>query len=501
MDTFLAALQMLMTPGTLIALVAGTAVGIVVGALPGLGSVLAISMALPLTFVLGPEVSIALLLGLYCGSVYGGSISAILINTPGTPQAAATILDGYPMARAGRADLALGWATTASAIGGIIATVILAIAAPLLAKVGLRFGPVEYFALGLFALTCIVSVSRENMVKGLLAALAGLFVAVIGQDSVTGHLRFHFGSFELSGGIGIVPFLVGLFAMSEVFWRASQRWLPPSDSAHSGFRFPGFGEIRSRATVLMKSSLIGTWIGTLPGVGATASSMVSYAEAKRSSKHRDNFGKGEPDGIIAAEAANNAVTSGAMVPTLSLGVPGDPVTAIMLGALVLQGITPGPRLFTENADLVLFIFLTLFVANFVLFICGALMAPLFSRILRVPEPLLLGCIVVLIALGTYSISSSHFDLLIVLIAGAVGFLLRCNGFPLAPIVIGFVLGPMVEQSLRQGLILTRGSFAEFFTYPIALFLFVLTALFLAIPMVRGPMARVLKRNDSRGPNQ
>ncbi|MCH8503456.1 MAG: tripartite tricarboxylate transporter permease [Ectothiorhodospiraceae bacterium] len=476
-------------PAAIIALIGGTFVGIIVGALPGLGSVLAISMALPLTFVLGQEASIALLLGLYCGSVYGGSISAILINTPGTPQAAATVMDGYPMARAGRVDLALGWATTASAIGGLIATVILAVASPLLAQVGLRFGPVEYFALGLFALTCIVSVSREHMVKGLIAGLLGLFVAVIGQDPITGHQRFHFGSFELSAGIGIVPFLVGLFALSEVLWRVSEKASASGGIMRSGFAFPGFREIRARAVVIVKSSLIGTWVGTLPGVGATAASMVSYAEAKRSSPNRDNFGKGEPDGLIAAEAANNGVTSGAMVPTLSLGIPGDPITAIMLGALVLQGITPGPRLFVDSGDVVLFIFMALFMANFVLFACGALMAPAFSRILRVPEPVLLACILVLVAVGTFSVNSNPFDLVIVLISGIAGFLLRYNGFPLAPIVIGFVLGPMIEQSLRQGLILTRGDLLAFVNYPIALALFILTVLLLLTPLFRRLLMR------------
>ncbi|MBA1148876.1 tripartite tricarboxylate transporter permease [Ectothiorhodospiraceae bacterium WFHF3C12] len=496
MDAFLSALQLLTGPSALVALVLGTMVGIIIGALPGLGSVLAITMALPLTFVLGQGASIALLLGLYCGSVYGGSISAILLNTPGTPQAAATGLDGHPLAISGRADLALGWATTASAIGGIIATIILAGAAPLLARVGLQFGPVEYFALGVFALTCIVSVSREDMTKGFIACLLGLFVAVIGQDSLTGHVRFDFDSFQLSAGIGLVPFLVGLFALSEVLWRVCQPGDPSQDRVmRSGFAFPGFAELKRRWSVLLKSSLIGTWVGSLPGVGATSASMVSYAEAKRSSPRRADFGKGEPDGLIAAEAANNGVTAGAMVPTLSLGVPGDPITAVMLGALVLQGITPGPRLFMEHADLMYFIFMALLLANVVLFVCGALMAPLFSRILRVPEPVLLSCIVVLIAIGTYSINSSPFDLLVVFVAGVSGLLLRYNNFPLAPIVIGFVLGPMIEESLRQGLLLSRGNFLGFFEHPIALTLFILTGIFLFLPFIRERLARMLRRGS------
>ncbi|MFI0471380.1 tripartite tricarboxylate transporter permease [Halomonas sp. HMF6819] len=498
MDSILAGLHLLLAPEALFSLTVATVVGIIVGALPGLGSVLAITMALPLTFVLGQSASITLLLGLYCGSVYGGSISAILLNTPGTPQAAATVLDGYPMARAGRADLALGWATTASAIGGIIATLILSIAAPLLARVGLKFGPIEYFALGVFALTCIVSVSKEDMIKGLMAALAGLFVAVVGQDTVTGALRFDFNSFELSAGIGLVPFLVGLFALSEVFWRASELYSVESVKAgKSRFTFPGFGELRNRWSVLLKSSLIGTWVGCLPGVGATSASMVSYAEAKRSSPRRANFGNGEPDGLIASEASNNAVTAGAMVPTLSLGVPGDPITAVMLGALALQGITPGPRLFIEQGDLINFIFMALLVANVLLFVCGALMTPLFSRILKVPEPILLCAIVVLVAIGTYSINASTFDLLIMFCAGVAGFLLRYGGFPLAPIVIGFVLGPMIEQSLRQGLIITRGDFLAFLHYPIALAFFILTLLFLLLPIMRSWLCSIFGQRQRK----
>ncbi|SDP72298.1 tripartite tricarboxylate transporter permease [Desulforhopalus singaporensis] len=484
MNELFIAVNMVLESASLIAITVGVFAGIIIGALPGLGSILGITMALPLTFVLPKEASIALLLALYCGSVYGGSIAAILINTPGTPQSAATLFDGHPMAKKGRADLALGWATTASFAGGVISTIILAAAAPLLASFGLRFGPVEYFALGLFALTCIVSVARENIIKGVLAGLFGLFAAVVGQDPLTGDIRFDFNSFELSAGIGLVPFLVGLFALSEVFWRLSEKHSGQNIVIRAGFKIPSFSELRQRFSVMIKSTLIGTWVGALPGIGATAASMVSYAEAKRSSPNSSRFGTGEPDGIIASESANNAVTGGALVPTLSLGIPGDPITAVMLGALVIQGVTPGPRLFTERPDIVYFIFLTLFAANFAMFIFGALLAPIFSRILRIPEQLLMPCIIVLVALGIYSINVDPFDLLVVFVSGIVGFVLRYNGFPLAPVVIGFVLSPLIEQSLRQGLILTDESFLQFFTHPIALVLFIATALFLVWPAVR-----------------
>lgn len=493
MDSILHALEAVATPLILFYMIAGTGAGIIIGAMPGLGSVLAITLALPLTFVLTPQAGITLLLGLYCGSVYGGSISAILINTPGTPQSAATLFDGYPMMKKGQGGLALGWATTASFIGGILSTIVLIVAAPLLARIGLKFGPVEYFALGLFALTCVVSVSQDDLLRGGAACLMGLIAATIGQDPLTGDVRLDFKSFELSAGIGLVPFLVGLFALSEVLWRVSERHATLSaDMPRSGFQAPSLGEMGRRWKVLFKSSMIGTWVGILPGIGATAASMVSYAEAARSSPNRAKFGTGEPDGIIASEAANNAVTSGALVPTLSLGIPGDPITAVMLGALVIQGITPGPRLFIQNGDLVTFIFVALFFVNIAMYLLGALLCPVFSRILRTPEPLLLSAVVVLIAIGTFTVNNNPFDLAVTLAAGVAGFLLRLARFPLAPIVIGFVLGPMIEQSFRQGMILKDGNFLGFFQEPIALGLFVLTALFLGWPIYRGARERRAK---------
>lgn len=481
MDSVINAVASLSDPFVIFLIIAGTGAGIIIGAMPGLGSVLAITLALPLTFVLAPQSSIILLLSLYCGSVYGGSLSAIAINTPGTPQSAATILDGYPMMMRGQGPQAMGWATVGSTLGGLLSAVILVVAAPLLARFGLEFGPIEYFALGIFSLTCVVAVSGEARLKGLIACLMGLLVATIGQDPLTGSVRMNFSSFELSAGVGLIPLLVGLFALSEVFWRISNRLDAASTNASIGFRLPALQDLLSRWKIILRSAVIGTGVGTLPGVGATAASMISYAEARRVSPNRQNFGKGEPDGILASETSNNAVTSGALVPTLSLGIPGDPITAVMLGALTLQGVTPGPRLFTENPDLTTFIFTGLFAINIAMFALGALICPLFSRIIRVPEPLLLAAVVVLIAIGTYSVNFNPFDLGLLLVAGLAGFVMRLLGFPLAPVVIGFVLGDMIEQSLRQGMILTKGDFLGFLNSPIALTLFALTVVFLLLP--------------------
>lgn len=490
MDIVTQALSMLASFPALVAIVLGTLYGIVIGAIPGLGSVLGITVILPFTFVFDQTVSIALLLGTYCGSVYGGCIPAILVNTPGTPQSAATLFDGYPMARRGAAGKALGWATLSSTLGGLGACVILMVAAPVLARFGLRFGPIEYFALGVFALTCIVSVARESLVKGVFGSAFGLFIAMIGQDPISGITRYSFDIFELSAGLSLIPVLVGLFALSEVIWRVAgpvEHSEPLKDKV--GISLPSFREVTAHWKVLVKSTLIGTWIGSLPGIGATAASLVSYAEAKRSAKDPKRFGTGIPEGVIASEAANNAVTAGALVPTLALGVPGDPITAVMLGAMTIQNIVPGPNLFVDHPALVTFLFLTLFIVNLVMFGLGTSLCPLFARALRIPEPVLMATVVALIVVGTYSVNLSGFDLIVLVAAGLVGFAFRWIEIPLAPVVIGFVLSPMIESSLRRGLIITRDNFWDFFASPIALALFVLTGLFLAWPALRWVLDR------------
>ncbi len=497
MDAFSLGLDHVLTLSALVAIVIGTIMGVAVGVLPGLGSVIGITMVLPFTFSMEQVPALALMLGIYCGSVYGGSISAIVINTPGTPQAAATALDGYPMAQRGEADLAIGWATVASVTGGLFSVGVLIIAAPQLAAFSLNFTSIEYFALGVFALICIANVSRGAMSKGLLAGAIGLFLATIGVDHVTGDMRFTFGSFEMTAGISLIPAIVGLFALSEVFIRASESTRVKAVIAHNvGFRLPPFSDWVPRLWLLLKSCVLGSFIGTLPGTGAATASFIAYSEAKRSAPNRDKLGTGEPDGIVAAESANNAVTGSAMVPTLALGIPGDPVTAVMLGTFIVHGLAPGPRLFTEHLDLVYAVFLILVVVNLVMFVVGALGAQIFTRALKVPEPLLMTMVVVIAIVGAYGVRGNPLDLVTAFLAGLGGFALRKAGFPLAPLVIGMVLSEMIENSLRQGLLLTRGSFLAFFERPIALTLFILTAFLLVWPAIRWLRGRKREaRND------
>lgn len=490
MDAVIAGFAQATTTYALAMALVGTVVGVLVGVLPGLGSVVGITMVLPFTFTMPQAPSLALMLGVYCGSVYGGSISAIVINTPGTPQAAATTFDGFPMAQQGRADLAIGWATCASLIGGLFSVVVLIVAAPQIAAFSLQFTPVEYFALGVFALTCIANVSRGAMLKGLLSGLAGIFVACIGVDPLTGDARFTFGKFELSSGIELIPAIVGLFALAEMFARAAEPMeAKMREIGKVGFKVPPLAAWRPRLGVLLKSCGIGSFIGALPGTGAATAAFIAYSEAKRTSPRRDKFGTGEPDGIIAPESANNAVTGSALVPTLSLGVPGDPVTAVMLGALILQGVAPGPQLFVKHLDLIYMIFFLLIIANVAMFATGALGAQLFTRVLKIPEPLLVSMVIVISLVGAYGVRGNGLDLWVALGAGVLGALMRFTGYPVAPMVIGMVLSDMIESSLRQGLIVTRGSFMAFFERPIALVLFLITAVILIWPLLRMLRAR------------
>ena len=485
MDLILGTLADIATPLTLLCMVAGTVVGVLVGVLPGLGSVVGLTMVLPFTFSMPQIPAIALMLGVYCGSVYGGSITAIILNTPGTPQSAATAMEGYPMARRGDADLAIGWVTASSTLGGLFSVVVLMLAGSWLAAFSLNFTPIEYFALGLFALTCIAGVSAGALVPGLLSGACGLLIATIGADPVTGDLRFTFDSFELSAGITLIPVIVGLFAYSEMFLRAARiDPTAPRENIRVGFRLPPLSQWRSRLGMLLRGSMIGCFVGALPGTGAATAAFIAYSEARRTSRRRDNFGKGEPDGLVACESANNAVTGSALVPTLALGVPGDPVTAVMLGALVIQGVTPGPQLFNQNLELVYAIFAVLIVVNLIMFATGALGAPLFTRVLRIPEPLLIAMVLIVSTLGAYGVRGNMLDVWIALGAGVAGVFMRLAGMPVAPFVIGMVLSPMIEQSLRQGLLLTRGNFLAFFERPIALVLFLLTAAILLWPLLR-----------------
>lgn len=483
-ETFSTALGLALDPLGLLIMLAATMLGMIVGALPGLGTVTALAMVLPFTFVLSPAYAIGMLLAIYVSSVFGGAIPAVLINVPGTPQSAATSFEGYPMAQKGDAPLALGWVTVGSTIGGLFSAVVLMLAAPQLARLALEFGVVETFALIVFSLTTIAWVSAGNPLKGLLAGIIGLSLSTFGIDEMSGTPRYTFGNFSLTAGFHVVPILIGLFAVSEVFASAGKGATASIQSvAKAGFKVAPFREWWPLKMTLLRSSAIGTFLGILPGVGATAASLIAYGQARAGSKNKDNFGNGEPEGLVASESANNAVTGGALVPTLALGIPGDAATAVMLGALIIHGINPGVQLFARNGELVSFIFIALFIVNIMMLVVGALTSQLFTRILKLPHALIMGGVVALALAGSYVIRSSILDVWVAIVAGFVGLLLRYANVPLAPIVIGFILGPTLESSLRQSLILNKGDALSFFESPIASFFFAVTALVVLWPLI------------------
>ena len=378
-------------------------------------------------------------------------------------------------------------------------TLVLVLLAPQLARLALSFGPIETFALVLLALTCIASISRGSLVLGLLGGVIGLGLATVGSDPITGDIRFAYGYFPLTAGFNLIAVAVGLFALSEVFVRALEGVSRDGEVLSvGGMQLPRWSELRPRLPGLLKSCAIGTGVGILPGTGAAAASFMSYAEAKRSSPRRDRFGAGEPDGVIASEAANNAVTGGALVPTLALGIPGDVVTAVMVTTLLIQGVTPGVRLMRDNPEIVYAAFVTFFVINLVLLPLAFLASRLFARVLKTPEPLFLPGVVLLSLIGAYGVRGNWFDLVVAFAAGVFGFALRRHGVPLAPVVIGLVLGPQLEMSLRQGLIITGGRLTPFVTeHPIALVLLVLTTFILLAPTVVPGALHILRRQVAR----
>lgn len=481
----ISAFQQAFSPLSLALLLAGTLCGTIVGALPGLGGIVAITIALPFTYQLPPASAIGMLMGVYCGAIYGGSISAILQNIPGTPQSAATCFDGFPMARQGKAGEALGWATISSVLGGLFSCIVLIFIGPSLASLSKHFGPIETFALITMALTCIAGVSRGSMAKGLMSGCMGLFLGTIGIDPIVANSRFIFDIFRLSAGVDILTMFVGIFAIAEVLFRAFEDdGKGKTLIRYSKMKLPGLRDWKGRVGTFVRSAIIGTGVGILPGTGATAAVFISYADAKRSSPFRDKLGEGEPAGIIAPETANNAVTGGALIPTLALGIPGDAVTAIMMATLVQHGLTPGVRLMRDNPDTVMSAFILLFMANLLLLPVGMLVAKAFAKILRLPEPLLMAGVTLLCVLGVYSNSPNSFNLKLTLAFGLFGFIMRLLKVPVAPLVIGFILSNQLEISLRQALILTNNRPLYFLKSPVAVFLLIATVLMLAWPIIQ-----------------
>lgn len=472
-DLFLQGMVAIFSPHIFVLVVLGVAVGIIFGAVPGLTAVMAIALCLPMTYGMGPDAGIALLVALYIGATSGGLISAILLKIPGTPASIATTFDGGPMMEKGQGAKALGVGIVFSFLGTIVSIVALVFIAPWLARAALSFGPHEYFSIAIFALTLIATLSTGSMVKGLFSGVAGFVFATVGIAPVEAIRRFTFGQTELNSGFEILTVLVGVFAISEVISVAEtvkhERGVVTGSVNLRGIKGFGFSwrEFFGQIPNAARSSVIGIGVGILPGIGAATSNMISYIVAKKRSRHPEKFGTGIIDGVVASETANNAGIGGAMIPLLTLGIPGDGVTAIMLGGFLVHGIQPGPMLFVSQGPLVYTIFAALIAAAVMMLVLEFYGLRLFIRLLAVPKHILLPIILVLCIVGAFGLSSRMFDVWTILLFGLIGYGFVKFRIPAAPFILGFILGPMAETNLRRGLMLSDGDFGGFLTQPIS----------------------------------
>lgn len=498
MELFLGGITNILDFEYLLILFLSMAIGITLGALPGLTATMGVALLLPITFGMEPVSGILLLVGVYFGAIYGGSITAILLRTPGTPSSAATALDGYEMTKQGLAYKALTISTISSAIGGVISVIILILVAPQLANFALKFSAPETFALALFGLAIISSISGSSLIKGLMAGFVGLLIATIGIDPIGGFPRFTFETTNLMAGVNYIPVLIGLFAAAEAF-RTIEDIFKSSNEVKAIEKVKlKWREFKGLIPVILRSSGIGTFIGFIPGAGGDIASFVSYGEAKRFSKKPEEFGKGNPEGVSAPEAANNACTGGAMIPLLTLGIPGDAVTAVMLGALMVQGIQPGPMLFTNHAEIVYTLFIGMLIANLLILFYGFLGIRLFTKILTIPKVILTPIILILCIVGSYAVGNNFFDVWVMLIAGIIGYFMNRYEFPTSPIILALILGPMLEANLRRSLLLSNGDPSILITRPISLILILLAILTLFYPLISTFIKNRRKSSEIKG---
>jgi len=489
LEGLIGALGVVFTPWPFFLTVLGTALGITVGAIPGLTGAMLIALTLPLTFYMQPVHAVILLVSMYVGAISGGLITATLLRMPGTPAAVMTTFDGYPMARAGRPGRALGLGISASFVGGMVSWVALLLLAKPLSIIATRFGPFEYFTLILMAMVLIASVSQGSLVKGLISGLLGMLVSMPGVDPSTGQPRLTWDYYMLNSGLKLLPVLIGVFAVSQIIAdivdlnRKTER----VEMSRKGILM-SLADWKDQAFNLIRSSVIGTWVGILPGVGASIGSVLAYTAAKNMSKTPNKFGQGSEEGIVASEAANNATVGGALIPLIAMGIPGSVIDAILIGALMIHSIQPGPTLFLTNADVVWAMIAACLVANVLMFVFMTGAVGYLSRLMYFPRSFLMPVIMVFCVVGAYALDNTMFDVWIMLGFGVLGFMLERARMPLGPFVIGFVLAPLAEAKLRSGLMMTAGSLEPMFTRPLPI-LFLLIAVALLVWSLYGDWKR------------
>lgn len=471
-EHLISAAQEILTLKMVLLFVAGTVVGMVVGALPGLTTTMGIALLIPFTWGMDWAEAMVLIIALHVGGTYGGSTSAIFLNLPGTPASAATALDGYPMALRGEGGLARGLATVQSAIGTIFASVLFLIAAPFLAEFSTNVGSWEYFLLALFGIVLSANLSSESTIKGLISGCLGLMISVVGMDAISGHARFTFGQSQLLDGFSLIAILIGLFGIAEVISSLIEL-SPPLKVSKLSSAIPPFSLLKKYIPVGGRSSVIGALIGAIPGAGADIASWVSYDVTKRRSKSPETFGKGNPEGVVASEAANNACVPGTYVPMLTLGIPGDAVTAVIIGALMLHGLNPGPLLTVEQPGIIHQFFVTLLLSSVVLLVIGLAFSKVFERVLLLPKSVVLMIVTALSIIGTFVVNNRFFDIFVMFAFGLLGYLMRIAGIHAAPMVLGIILGPMAESNFRRAMVSADYSFLPFITRPLSLILIVM----------------------------
>ncbi len=468
--------------------VIGAFLGLIVGAMPGIGAVTGVSLLLPLTFKMNPTTAIIMLAALYYGNMYGGAYSAILLNIPGDSPAVMTALDGYPLSKKGAAGKALFAANSASFFGGTIGIIALTIFGPMLAQIGLKFGPAEITALIILALTSIGWLLGEDPMKGIIASGIGILLSTIGMDTmVGGNPRFTFDSIALLSGISFIPLVIGMFGLSQVMEVTASRG--EGDSQIEGKRLTIRESILDRSEAkrmvmpVLKGGLLGNFVGFLPGAGGTTGSFLAYVLEKKTGKNRELMGEGAIEGVAVSESANNAAAVGAFAPLLSLGIPGSATSAVLLGGLMMWGLQPGPLLFQEQPEFVWGLIGSMYIGNVICIIAGLMVIPFLMSILRVPKGIIAPVIVMICIVGAYSVNNSMFDVWFMIGAGAVAYLLKKNNYPIPPVLLAFVLAPRFEQSIRRAFSISHGSPMIFLQKPISAFLLALTFLFLLSPIV------------------
>ncbi len=476
-----------MTVWNIVLMFAGVFIGIVFGAIPGLSTDLAVILFLPLTFNLDILPGILLLLGVYCGGTYGGSITAILIGTPGTNVAMATVFDGYPLAQKGKAQKALSMALFASTIGGLISSLLLLFVAPYISTFVMRVGPPEYFCLAIFGLSIIAGVSGNSLLKGIIMGCFGFFVSCIGVDSASGATRFTFNNVFMMKGLGMLPIMLGVFALPNIFNQIYSKGYKKVFSSQNLLDSKvdlTKEEKKECMPTIMKSTVIGSIIGAIPGAGAGIAAFMAYNEARRTSKKQNEFGTGILEGVAAPEAANNAVTGCSLIPLFTLGIPGSVVAALLIGAFTMQGLTPGPMLFKTQAPLMYAIMVGMVICNIFMFVQGKYLSRFFAKISVVPQPLLFTGLSLFCVAGAFSFSNHIFNVYVLLVFGVIMFLLQRIGFPGAPFVLGIVLGPLAESNLKNSLVMSNGSWLIFLQRPVSIVILLITIFFTAYSVMK-----------------